>query len=315
MDNNDIAIVDEPSIRDMVYEIRGQPVMLDFDLARLYGYETRRFNEQVKNNQDRFPEGFMFCLTNDEAKSILRSKKATAKTVSSKRRYNPYAFTEQGIYMLMTVLKGDLAVRQSIALIKLFKSMKDYIVQDHVPMNGFEITKRFESAESRIGLVESKLDLVMKQFSDPAPPCEILILGNQRIEAGIAYRRIYSEAKETIIVIDDYIGMKTLHLLKACPKEVKRILLLSDNVARTPLSQSDLDDFTRDTSIPINLVPTGGRFHDRYIILDYGSPSANAYHCGPSSKDAGNAISTIMKMEYPQGLFEAVGALINLDNS
>ena len=212
--------------------------------------------------------------------------------------------------MLMTVLKGDLAVRQSIALIKLFKSMKDCIVQDSFPMSGFEIAKRFESAESRIGIVESRLDLVMKQFGDSNPPREILIMGNQRIEASIAYQKIYSSTKESVIVVDNYVGIKTLRLLKTCPKETKHILLLSDNVARAPLTRADLDDFTRDSGIPIKLYPTKGVFHDRYIILDYGLPSLCAYHCGPSSKDAGASISTIMKMEYPQGLLEAVGLII-----
>ena len=83
--------------------------MLDFDLARIYGYETKRFNEQVKNNIEKFPDDMMFCLTDSETKHILRSKKSTANELSSKRRYNPYAFAEQGIYMLMTVLRGEMA--------------------------------------------------------------------------------------------------------------------------------------------------------------------------------------------------------------
>ena len=89
----------------MVYEIRGQLVMLDYDLARIYGYETKRFNEQMKNNEDRFPKEFAFCLTDAEARSLLRSKKSTTKVLSSRRRYNPRAFTERGIYILMTLLR------------------------------------------------------------------------------------------------------------------------------------------------------------------------------------------------------------------
>ena len=105
--NNEIEIIEltEENIKSMVYEIRGQKVMLDFDLARIYGYETKYYNRQIKNNIDRFPEDFMFQLANYEIEEILRCKKFTANELSSKRRYNPYAFTEQGIYMLMTVLK------------------------------------------------------------------------------------------------------------------------------------------------------------------------------------------------------------------
>lgn len=127
--NKKLVAVDltENSIETMIYEVRGERVMLDFDLARIYGYTTRKLNEQVKNNIKKFPEDFMFQLSRQELEQILRSKKSTANEVSSKRRYNPYAFTEQGIYMLMTVLKGELAIEQSKTLIRLFKKMKDYI--------------------------------------------------------------------------------------------------------------------------------------------------------------------------------------------
>ena len=159
----DLQIIEltEESIESMVYEIRGQRVMLDFDLAKIYGYTTKAFNQQVKNNIEKFPEDFMFQLTNAELESILMSKNLTAnkddslwskkstlkksetesgeitrsiflttmqaKGIRGGRVYLPYAFTEQGIYMLMTVLRGELAIKQSKALIRLFKGMKDYI--------------------------------------------------------------------------------------------------------------------------------------------------------------------------------------------
>ena len=131
---NDIEIIEltEESIESMVYIIRDQKVMLDFDLARIYGYETKRFNEQVKRNIEKFPNDFMFKLNSNEFKLLARSQIATAQiwTIGNKggRTTLPYAFTEQGIYMLMTVLKGELAIKQSIALIKLFKQMKNYII-------------------------------------------------------------------------------------------------------------------------------------------------------------------------------------------
>lgn len=102
--------------------------MLDFDLAAIYGYETKNLNRQVRNNIEKFPDDMMFRLTKDEADYILRCKNFTSSWGGS--RYLPYAFTEQGIYMLMTVLKGDLAVRQSLALVRSFKTMRDYLANN-----------------------------------------------------------------------------------------------------------------------------------------------------------------------------------------
>ena len=122
--NKEIMIVDAQSLRNKIHIIRGQQVMLDFDLARIYGYSTTRFNEQVSRNIDKFDPDFMFELTREEFQNLMSQN-----AISSwgGRRKLPRAFNEQGIYMLMTVLRGDLAAIQSKTLIRLFKSMKDYI--------------------------------------------------------------------------------------------------------------------------------------------------------------------------------------------
>ena len=112
-------------LKGFIYYVRRVRVMLDVDLAKIYGYSTKDFNRQVKNNIEKFEQDFMFQLTDEECE-ILRCKNSTSSWGG--RRYNPYAFTEQGIYMLMTVLKGELATKQSKALIRIFKQMKDYIV-------------------------------------------------------------------------------------------------------------------------------------------------------------------------------------------
>ena len=125
--SNEVAIIDEIRLEDKIYFVRNQKVMLDFELAEIYGYETKNFNRQVKNNIEKFDEDFMFQLTEEELKN-LRCKNFTSSWGGS--RYLPYAFTEQGIYMLMTVLKGDLATKQSKALIRMFKRMKDYIIEN-----------------------------------------------------------------------------------------------------------------------------------------------------------------------------------------
>ena len=127
--------LNEDLIASKIYIVRGQKVMLDFELAKIYGYETKRFNEQVKNNIAKFDEDFRFQLTKDEYDLVLRSKKSTAQnwTIGNKggRTSLPYAFTEQGIYMLMTVLKGNFSINQSKSLIRLFKSMKDYLMENN----------------------------------------------------------------------------------------------------------------------------------------------------------------------------------------
>ena len=128
-----ISIISENSIKDKIYTIRGIQVMLDSDLAEIYGYSTKAFNQQVKNNIERFDEDFRFQLTDEEVSELSRSKILTSMQevgIKGGRTYNPYVFTEQGIYMLMTVLKGELAVSQSKMLVRLFKQMKDYIVEN-----------------------------------------------------------------------------------------------------------------------------------------------------------------------------------------
>ena len=134
----EISLYDTEKLKDKIYTIRGQQVMLDVDLAEIYGYETKYFNRQIKNNIERFDEDFRFQLTDEEVANLrckfftsssgdenLRSKFSISSWGGS--RYKPYAFTEQGIYMLMTVLKGELAVSQSKMLIRMFKEMKHFI--------------------------------------------------------------------------------------------------------------------------------------------------------------------------------------------
>ena len=129
------AIIAEKTIRDKIYTIRGIKVMLDFELAEIYGYETKNFNRQVKNNAERFDgDDFMFRLTKSEMEELSRCKNFTliqTKGIKGGRSNMPYAFTEQGVYLLMTVLRGELAVRQSRSLVRAFKAMKDYIVDNH----------------------------------------------------------------------------------------------------------------------------------------------------------------------------------------
>ena len=319
--NEEIVTIEltEQSLESLIYEIRDQKIILDFDLARIYGYTTKAFNQQVKNNIEKFPEDFMFQLTNAELEIVLRcqnvttntnlrskksatnsnlrSKKLTANELSSKRRYNPYAFTEQGIYMLMTVLKGELAIKQSKALIRLFKRMKDYIVENKelIGYNASLINDKFLSYDKKFIEVDEKLKIVMDNFIDPSTYKQFLILDGQKIEADLAYQTIYSLAKQSIYIIDDYIGVKTLHLLMAASKDVK-VIIISDNASRNPVQPEYIEEFKEETGINLVVKPSNNRCHDRLIVIDYETDKEKIYICGSSSKDTGNKITTILEI-------------------
>lgn len=187
----EIAVIEitEEYMKERIYEIRGQRVILDSDLSEIYGYTTKAFNQQVKNNIEKFDEDFMFELTDDEVED-LRSNFLTA-NINSKSRYNPHVFTEQGLYMLMTVLKGPLAVKQSKALIRTFKRMKDYILKNRDLIGQRELLQlSMETANNRIEISKINSDMISleKQISDVAEGCSdderVFLCGASSKDAG-----------------------------------------------------------------------------------------------------------------------------------
>lgn len=300
----------EENIESMVYFIRGQKVMLDFELARIYGYETRDFNNQVKHNIQKFDIDFMLPLTREEFNQILKWKKSTSSWGG--RRKLPYAFTEQGIYMLMTVLKGELATKQSKALIRLFKKMKDYIVESNnlINANGIiELTNKVNNNSIRLTEVEKKLDVVLDNFIDPSTYKHFLFMNGEKIETEIAFQILYSLANKSIYIIDDYIDLKTLRLLK-CVNKYINITIFSDNVSRKAVTEEDIIQFKNEYGIRLEMKPTNNIIHDRYIMLDYDTPNEKLYHCGASSKDAGNKATTIVKIDDSGAYHPLIDALL-----
>ena len=315
--SNEVAIIDEIRLEDKIYFVRNQKVMLDFELAEIYGYETKNFNRQVKNNIEKFDEDFMFQLTEEEFKN-LRCKNFTSSWGGS--RYLPYAFTEQGIYMLMTVLKGDLATKQSKALIRMFKRMKDYIIENQNLIGSREflqlsmqVSSNFRNTialkdelmdvEEKIADVMDKLsdvvtysDLasVANGFGEPSAKRSYLLFNNFPFMGDIVFDEIYRSAKKTIYIIDNYISVRTLEKLINVQSGIE-VLIFSDNLNKG-LTKNMFDDFCKEyPSLNVRLYVSGGVVHDRYIILDYGLDSEKIYLCGGSSKDAGNRISTIIE--------------------
>ena len=156
-----------------LYEFRGEKVMLDSDLAENYGYETKNFKRQVKNNIAKFEgDDFMFELNDVEVENLSRCKNFTLNMGrGSNIKYKPYVFTEQGVYMLMTVLRGELAIKQSRALVKTFKKMKDYILENRDLIGQREILQlSMETANNRIEINKINSDMISleKQISDVA---------------------------------------------------------------------------------------------------------------------------------------------------
>lgn len=300
--DNKLTIIDETTLKNKIFTIRGQQVMLDFDLAEIYGYETRYLNLQVKHNINRFPDDFMFQLTQEEFNSLMLKNSTSS---HGGRRKPPYVFTEQGVYQLATVLKGELAERQSVAIMRVFRAMREYISQNRqlLPNQEFlQLSARQSALEGQVREIKenmvSKTDLsdFMKLFDQGLENEEVLILDGKPFKADEAYQKIYKSAKSKIVIVDDYIGTKTLHHLAHSKKSVK-ITIISDNSARPRLSLTEYNGFvTENPGRNIVFLQSLHRAHDRYIVLDADTKDIKVYHCGASSKDAGKRITTITRI-------------------
>lgn len=314
---NEIAIISESDLKSKIYIIRGVQVMLDMDLAEIYGYETKRFNEQVKNNIERFDDDFRFQLTDAEIKD-LRSKFSTA-NISLMSRSLPYAFTEQGIYMLMTVLRGDLAVAQSKMLIRMFKAMKSYIQENSsllpveeiklLKQSVLSLTERQNKTDKDIQKIYESIDRINENFVQHTDLKEFVIYKGQKFEADVAYTDIYKLAKSSIYIIDDYVNIKTLNLLKQKKKNVEVIIFTENKRGiNGVLTSSEITDFNN--QYPSLKIKPNPDCHDRFIIIDYKTQKEAVFHCGASSKDAGNKICTINKIENTSLVYQFVDAYL-----
>lgn len=306
------------NIQRKVFWIRGQQVMLDQDLAEIYGYEVKKLNQQVKRNLVRFPEDFMFQLTRNEVEKV-KSQFVTSREnnlfegQNGGRRKLPYAFTEQGIYMLATVLRGELAEQQSIFIMRAFREMRHYIRQNQqfvthdemgmltskvaeLSIQTSRLNDRQERTEKDMKNIQKNLDALNENFISDKDVKNFLIYKGQKFEADAAYIDIYQQATTTIYVVDDYMNIKTLQLLSQKKAGVEVILFTENGHGRKGfLTTSMLDDFN-DQFPSVHIMPNPD-CHDRFIILDYGLETEQAYHCGASSKDAGRKVCAINKID------------------
>lgn len=273
---NEIIILDENDLKNKIYIIRGVQVMLDSDLAEIYGYETKRFNEQVKNNIERFDEDFRFQLTQDEV-DVLRSKFSTT-NISTMSRSLPYAFTEQGIYMLMTVLKGELAVKQSKTLIRLFKQMKDFVLTnsqlfaeiDSIKKHLIESDLHHKENDKRI----DELFTLMEKYKIEEK--QGIFFQGQIFDAYAKFESFIQSAKKEIVLIDGYVDLTVLERLAKKQKGVN-VLLYTDS--KTKITNLDVQKFN--AQYPTLTLNFTSKMHDRFLIID----NSVLYHIGASLKD------------------------------
>ena len=422
MNENEFKIKE---IKSKIYEVRGQQIMLDSDLAKLYGYETRRFNELVKNNINIFTEANRFQLTKNEANLNLMSKKSTSSWGGTRKL--PFAFTLDGIKILSTILRGPNVASITSSIIEAFDNInnntqilekslseakngnlvrfesgdilldvnvspdeitvwltqndlaklyettipnismhlaniyeskeldKDSTIKKNLTVasngktynmvyynlevvtsigyrvntkrgiefrrwaneklkqyliNGYAINtkrcldhsdiliklqneinelKQLINLKSQVETLTEDVRELKANFIDPNTYKHYLILDGKRVEADVAYQSIYKLAKASIIIIDDYIDVKTLQLLKICDPNIK-ITIITDNKGKNSINNNFINDYVKDTNHIIEF-RENKKFHSRFIIIDYPNPDWILYLCGGSSKDSGNKIN------------------------
>ncbi len=277
--NRDIVKTDV-LIESLIYEIRGKQVMLDSNLANLYHVETKRINEAVKNNSEKFPERFSWILLKNEEEN-LRSKISTSslKNNYGGRRYSSRVFTEQGVAMLSTILKTKVAVQMSIRIMDAFVTMRHYIGN-----NDF----RLSNMESKVLEHDKDIRLLQESFQKLEEKRKIteIYYNGQIYDAYSKIYEIFKSVKEELIIIDAYADKTILDIIRRL--DTKVIIITKEN---NFLTRQDIEKYNEQYH---NLtVYYDNTYHDRYFILD----RKEVYHCGTSINRIGYKTFSITIME------------------
>ena len=270
--------------------------MVDRDLAELYGVETKRLNEQVKRNIERFPQEFMFQMTTKELEN-WKSQFATSNKEIMGLRKLPFLFTEQGVSMLSSVLKSDTAVQTSINIIKSFVSMRKFL------QNNASIFQKIESIEKRQISYEikndTKVDSILNAIEEKGvPQKQHIFYDGQIFDAYLFVSDIIKSAKTSIKLIDNYVDESTLVLF------TKRDINVNVKIYTKTLSkQLQLDLQKHNAQYPKIEIETFDLSHDRFLIID----DIDVYHFGASLKDLGKKWFAVSKMDIDS--FELIGKL------
>ena len=264
-------IIEKEKVENLIYEIRGKQVMLDSDLAKLYKVETKRINEAVKNNPEKFPERFSWKLTDKESKIFLVENFDQKLETRGGKYKNQRVFTEQGVMMLATILKTKIAIETTIRIMDAFVEMKKYfsnnlLEQKFINNQVIKNTKEIEINSEKIKLLQESFD----KLSEKRKASEIYFNG-QMFDAYSRIINIFSEAKEELIIVDSYADIKLLDIIKKL--DVKVIIITKKN---NFITEKEIEIYNKQYN---NLkVIYNNTFHDRYFIID----NKTVYHCGTS---------------------------------
>ena len=280
--NKNSLIIEDIHIQSKIYNIRGFQVMQDSDLAQLYGVETKRINEAVKNNPDKFPDDFYFEVTDNELEN-LRSKFSTSSWGGT--RYNPKLFTDQGVYMLATILKSKVATEITVKIIRTFANMRSLIkTNDFYAFQLKELEKRQLNYEIKS---DEKFDKIFDALKDKkTQPTNGIFYDGQIFDAYVFISNLIKSAKKSIILIDNYIDESILTLFSK--NQNIKIEIYTANISK----QLNLDIKKYNQQYNNLEVKITKNFHDRFMIVD----ENNIYHIGASLKDLGNKIFAFSKI-------------------
>lgn len=265
--------------------------MIDNDVARLYHYETKRINETVKRNIERFPVEFCFQLSNSEYES-LKSQIATSNTRGGKQKL-PYVFTEKGILMLSGLLKNEIAIEVSIRIVEAFVEMRKFISS-----NG-QVFERLTNVEYKLLEHDRKFDEVFNQLQLEENIKQKIFFDGQIYDAYSIIVDIIKRANNKILIIDNYIDDSVLKMLAKKKNNIEVVILTSD---KSNIENLDIKKFNKE--YPILKVAKTNKFHDRFIVID----NKEMYHLGASIKDLGKKCFGINKIED----MEIIEKIINL---
>jgi hypothetical protein len=278
MSENKLVSVED--IQNRIYTIRGVQVMLDEDLSALYGVETKVLNQAVKRNRERFPLEFMFQL-NESEMGILRSQFVTSSWGG--RRYLPYAFTEQGVAMLSTVLRSDTAIKVSIQIMNAFVAMRKFL------FSNAQVFQRLDTLEIKQMQTDKKLDIVLTAIENKSlQPKQGIFYDGQIFDAYIFVTNLFKSARKSIIIIDNYLDDSVLILLTKRKNGVK-VILYTQNPSKSLIQ--DVQKFNE--QYPLIEFKEFSAAHDRFIIID----ETDLYHFGASLKDLGKKWFAFSKMD------------------
>lgn len=276
--------------------------MLDSDVAMLYNYETKKVNQAVKRNIDRFPERFCFQLTEKELEVMWSQIVTTSKLEDNKyrsKKYLPYVFTEQGIAMLSGILKSEVAIQVSIKIMDAFVEMRKII---NINRNLYEKVINIENKmDKKFIEQDNKFDLIFDQLQLEENIKQRIFFEGQIYDAYSIIIDIIKRAKQKILIIDNYIDDSIFKMLTKKKNNVEVIILTSN---KSNIQNIDIQKFNKE--YPILKVAKTNKFHDRFIVID----NKEMYHIGASIKDLGKKCFGINKIED----MEIIEKIINLKN-